>query len=191
MMSDWLFSGAMPLLWVAFCTVALYALIIVFARWSGVRSFAEMSTFDIAVTIALGSLMASVVVSKNPPLAQGAVAVATLYILQLGVSRLRSRYRAVEAVADNAPILLMGPGGEIKHENLRVARVTEDDLRCHLRRVNVSDVRHVRAMVMEGTGNINVLHGDHHDASDSAWILQGVRDYQAPPGSTRAGRASV
>ncbi|MES1928366.1 hypothetical protein SADO_03885 [Salinisphaera dokdonensis CL-ES53] len=181
MMSDWLFSGAMPLLWVGFCTVALYALIIVFARWSGVRSFAEMSTFDIAVTIALGSLMASVVVSKNPPLAQGAVAVATLYALQLGVSRLRCRYRTVEAMADNAPILLMGPGGEIKHENLRVARVTEDDLRCHLRRVNVSDPRQVHAMIMEGTGNINVLHGDHHDRSDNPWIMQGVRDYEARP----------
>ena len=182
MIPDWLFSGTTPLLWVGLCTVVLYCLIILFARLSGVRSFAEMSTFDIAVTIALGSLLASVVVSKNPPLAQGAMAVITLYALQLGVSWLRCRYRAFEAVADNAPILLMGPGGDIKHENLRVARVTEDDLRCHLRRVNVSDRRHVRAMIMEGTGNINVLHGDHHDASDDPWILQGVRDYEADSG---------
>ncbi|MGB7757298.1 MAG: YetF domain-containing protein [Salinisphaera sp.] len=177
MFNDWFISHPANLVWVALCTIALYAVIVLAARLSGVRSFAEMSTFDIAVTVALGSLVASVVVSKNPPLLQGVVAVATLYALQLVVSQLRSRFSAVEAMADNRPILLMGPGGEIKHANLRVARVTEDDLRAHMRRANISDPTRVRAMVMEGTGNINVLHGEHHDPSHAPWILQGVRDY--------------
>lgn len=71
----------------------------------------------------------------------------------------------------------MGRGGEIKHANLRAARVTEDDLRAHLRRANVSDVRQVHAMVMQGTGRINVLHGDGHDLAERPWILDDVRDY--------------
>lgn len=177
MVSSWLVSHPSNLVWVVVSTIGLYAVIVAAARLSGVRSFAEMSAFDIVVTIALGSLLATVVVSKNPPLLQGVVAVATLYVMQLVVSRLRSRFAAIEAVADNRPILLMGAGGEIKHANLRVARVTEDDLRCHLRRANISDTSHVCAMVMEGTGNINVLHGDHHDLGDAPWILRGVRDY--------------
>lgn len=181
MFSDWFGADGVHLAGVVLSTVGLYLAIIVMARLSGVRSFAQMSAFDIAVTIALGSLLASVVVSKDPPLLQGGVAVVTLYALQLGVSHVRSRTRAGERLTDNRPILLMGRGGDIKHANLRVARVTEDDLRSHLRRVNVSDTRQVVAMVMEGTGNINVLHGDHHDLSERAWILQGVRDYTKPP----------
>lgn len=177
MFNDWFISNPSNLIWVVLCTVALYLVVIALARLSGVRSFAEMSTFDIVVTIALGSMIASVVVSKNPPLLQGVVAVATLYSLQLFVSQLRSRFSSVEAIADNRPILLMGPGGEIKPANLRVARVTEDDLRTHLRRANVSDRRRIRAVVMEGTGNINVLHGDQHDLDAHPWILEGVRDY--------------
>lgn len=177
MLNDWLVSHPSNLVWVVLCTVVLYLVVVALARWSGVRSFAEMSTFDIVVTIALGSMIASVVVSKNPPLLQGLVAVATLYVLQLLVSRLRSRCSAFEAATDNRPILLMGPGGEIKHANLRVARVTEDDLRAHMRRANVSDARQVHAMIMEGTGNINVLHGEHHELGDEPWILHGVRDY--------------
>lgn len=176
MFNDWFASSPANLIWVALSTVALYILVVVAARLSGVRSFAQMSAFDIIVTIALGSLVATVVVSDSPPLIQGVVAVATLYLLQFIVSHLRSRFGAAETVADNRPILLMGPGGEIKHANLRVARVTEDDLRCHLRRVNVSDLQSICAMVMEGTGNINVLYGDHGDL-DEAWVLHGVRDY--------------
>ncbi|WP_423822572.1 YetF domain-containing protein [Salinisphaera sp. SPP-AMP-43] len=176
-MKDWFISNPSNLVWVALCTFILYLVVVAVARLSGVRSFAEMSTFDIVVTIALGSMVASVVVTKKPPLLQGVVAVLTLYALQLVVSHLRSRYCHIEAVADNRPILLMGPGGEIKHANLRVARVTEDDLRSHMRKANVSDPRQVQAMVMEGTGNINVLHGEGHDLSDQPWILDGVRDY--------------
>lgn len=177
MISNWLISNPFNLLWVVLCTVVLYAVIILAARLSGVRSFAQMSAFDIAVTIALGSMIATVVISKNPPLLQGVVALATMYSMQLIVSQLRSRFYWAERVADNRPILLMGPGGEIKAANLRVARVTVDDLRSHLRQANVSDCTQVRAMVMEGTGSINVLHGDHHDADKHAWILEGVRDY--------------
>ncbi|RJS92843.1 DUF421 domain-containing protein [Salinisphaera sp. Q1T1-3] len=176
-MSEWFLAGPQALLWIVVSTIGMYILIILCARFSGVRSFAEMSTFDIVVSVAIGSMVASVVVSKNPPLLQGAAAVITLYALQLAISHVRSIRRTAEKVIDNRPILLMGEGGMIRHGGLRVARVTEDDLRTHLRAANVSDPRAVRAVIMEGTGTINVLHGEHHALTDGAWILHGVRDY--------------
>ena len=99
-------------------------------------------------------------------------------MLQLAVSHLRARRRAAERAVDNRPILLMGEGGVLRHRNLRVARVTEDDLRTHLRAANVSDPADVRAVVMEGTGTIHVLHGAHPALTEERpWILDNVRDY--------------
>lgn len=180
MESDWFTASGGALLAVVLGTIGLYLVILTLARWSGVRSFAQMSTFDIAVTIAIGSLMASTIVAEDPPLVQGAVALFTLYALQLITSRLRARSRAVERTTDNRPILLMGPGGTIKWRNLQAARVTESDLRTHLRQANVCDPTTVQAVVMEGTGRINVLHGEGGRLEPSAWILEGVRDYEAP-----------
>lgn len=174
---DWFAPALTPLLWVALSTLAFYITLVVFARWSGVRSFAEMSTFDVAVTIAVGSLVAATVVAEEPPLIHGIVAVAGLYGLQLLVSRLRMHYRFMEVATDNAPILLMGAGGELKPANMRVARVTEDDIRGHLRQANVTDVSTVHAMIMEGTGRINVLHGGPGPLPRDSWLLKGVRDY--------------
>jgi len=173
---DWFVPALAPIGWVVLGTLGMYATILVFARWSGVRSFAQLSTFDIAVTIAIGSLMATTVAAENPPLLQGVAAVVTLYALQLGVSRLRSRWRPIEVAVDNAPILLMGAGGEMLRANMRVARVSEDDLRAHLRAANCTDRASVQAVVMEGTGKINVLHGSRALRRDG-WILEGVRDY--------------
>lgn len=174
MWSDW-FLPALPVIRVALATGGMYLTLLVFARWAGVRSFAEMSAFDIAVTIAYGSLLAAMV-TEDPPLLLGMAAVATLYGIQLAVSRLRSRSSAVEAAVDNAPLLLMGPRGELMRENMRLGRVTEDDLRCHLRKANVADPATVQAVVMEGTGAINVLHGHDGALPANAWVLEGVRD---------------
>ncbi|SDF43566.1 Protein of unknown function [Limimonas halophila] len=181
MMLEWFAPALWPIVWVAASTAGMYLAVLGLARWSGVRSFAQMSTFDIAVTIAIGSLLATTVAAKNPPLLQGLAAVATLYTIQLIVSRLRVRWDRVERTVDNAPILLMGSGGELKHANMRVARITEDDLRCHLRKANVVDPAQVQAVVMEGTGTIHVLH--HHGAALpwASWILHNVRDYSATP----------
>lgn len=176
MTTDWFTATPGMLVGVAVKTGILYFIIIVATRICGVRSFAQLSTFDIAVTIALGSLIANIIVQKDPPLLQGVVALVCLYGLQLSISHLRNYLRCFERFTDNRPILLMGRGGEIKHANLRVARVTVDDLRGHLRQANVSDLSTVHAMVMEGTGAIHVLHGPH-DLGSNSWVLENIRDY--------------
>ncbi len=177
MATDWFIGFPASLVFVVLSTAGMYLTVLGLARWSGVRSFAQMSTFDVAVTIAIGSLLASSILSKEPPLLQGMVAAASLYGLQLFVSRLRCASERWRRTVDNGPILLMGPGGEMLRENMRVARITEDDLRCQLRKANVIDPARIEAVVMEGTGNVHVLHGHDVPPGPDAWILKNVRDY--------------
>ena len=177
-MLNWFIAEPRALTAVAASTLGMYVLLICCARISGVRSFAEMSTFDIAVSVAVGSLIATTVATSSPPLAQGAAALVVLYVLQLGVSHVRARRRIAERTVDNRPILLMGEGGVLRRRNMAIARVTEDDLRTHLRAANVSDPAEVRAVIMEGTGTIHVLHGEHPRLAESRpWILDNVRDH--------------
>lgn len=185
MTTDWFVDSYAALVLVVLCTVGMYLTVLGLARWSGVRSFAQMSTFDVAVTIAIGSLLASSILGQEPPLLQGVVAAASLYGLQLLVSRLRCTSDRWRRAVDNGPILLMGPGGEMLPENMRVARITEDDLRCQLRKANVIDPSRVEAVVMEGTGTVHVLHGHDNPPGPDAWILQNVRDYSAPAADRR------
>jgi uncharacterized membrane protein YcaP (DUF421 family) len=50
-------------------------------------------------------------------------------------------------------------GEEMLEENLRLSRVTPDDVRAKLRAANVLTKSQVRAVVLETTGDISVLHG--------------------------------
>lgn len=180
MWTDWFLAEPISLIWVLGSTLGMYVTVLILARSAGVRSFAEMSAFDVAVTIAIGSIIATSIATPEPSLLQGMIAVLGLYALQLTVSRWRMRSARMKNTVDNAPILLMGAGGRLLPENMATARVTEDDLRRQLRKANVVDPTTVQAVIMEGTGNVHVLHGHGQALPDNAWILQNVRDYDDP-----------
>jgi uncharacterized membrane protein YcaP (DUF421 family) len=60
----WLTGPFSALLMVAISTVLIYGSIIALSKLFGARSFSQMSGFDFAVTIALGSVIATTILSK-------------------------------------------------------------------------------------------------------------------------------
>ncbi len=156
---NWITTSGPAVLMVIVTAVGMYAALILLTRLFGLRSFSKMSGFDFAITVSIGSVLAGTVLTPNPPLLQALVALATLYVLQIGLAALRARSSSVADVVDNQPVLLMA-GSEILHENLRRVNVTEVDLRAKLREANVLSYDAVRAVVFETTGDVSVLHGD-------------------------------
>jgi uncharacterized membrane protein YcaP (DUF421 family) len=119
-----------------------------------------MSSFDFAITVAIGSIIASTILAKDPPLLLAIVALGILYIVQMVVASLRGSSTIMSKLVDNQPLLLMD-GRRIVEENLKKAKVTHDDLRAKLREANVTQMSQVKAVVMEATGDVSVLH--HQD----------------------------
>lgn len=155
--------------------LGIYVALVVLTRLAGLRSFSKLSSFDFAVTVAIGSLVASTILAADPPLARAVVALAALYGIQMTVAVLRSHSSAVRGMVDNAPLLLMD-GATILHDNLHRARVTEADLLAKLREANVLRMDEVRAVVMESTGDVSVLHGDPDGPGLEPALMEGVRD---------------
>lgn len=157
--------------------VGIYIVLLVLTRATGLRSFSKMSSFDFATTVAFGSIIASTLLSKNPPLANAAFALAVLYGLQYGVSQARHFSPRLQRLVDNEPLLLMA-GETVLHDNLRAARVTLDDLRSKLRMAGVTDRSQVLAVIFETTGDCSVLcNGDRLDP----WLLVQVRGAERIP----------
>ena len=173
--ADWLLTswGNVPL--IILTTVGVYSAIILLTRLNGLRSFSKMSGFDFAVTVAVGSLFAATIVAKNPPLLQGAAALATIFACQRAVASLRMQGKLLQTLLDNEPVFLM-KGQTIYYENLKKVRVTEDDLYGKLREANVLNLNQVRAVVFEPTGDVSVLHGDENGPELDDIILSGVKE---------------
>lgn len=160
---------------VALGGLGVYLAVIVATRIVGLRSLATMSAFDFAMTVAIGSLVASTVLSKDPPLLLAVVGLAALFALQMAVALLRQRFEWAAWLVDNRPVLLMEDGRMLERA-MRKEEVTQADLVAKLREANVLDLARVRAVVLESTGDISVLHGEVDEGVDDL-LLDGVRRY--------------
>lgn len=168
--SDWFVDTGADLWQVPASALIMLFVVIAAVRLIGLRSFSKMTSFDFAVTVSIGSILGGVV-SSSADVVDGAVAVASLLLTQALVSWLRARYGNLEQALDNTPLLLMD-GPTMLEDNLRRARVTERDVFAKLREANVTRLRDVRAVVLETTGDISVLHGSH---DVDPMILDGLR----------------
>jgi len=172
MWQDWIYTNWTAATMTVVSTVVFYFAIILFTRISGLRSFSKMSAFDFAMTIALGSLFASVVSSPSPPLLLGLLTLGLLYLGQSSIA-LGRRWSSLQHLVDNTPLLLMADG-QILESNLQKANVTRNDIRAKLREHNVHRYDKVKAVVFETTGDLSVL----HDADNSTFdddLLSDVR----------------
>jgi uncharacterized membrane protein YcaP (DUF421 family) len=154
--------------------VGIYFAVILFTRIAGKRSFSKMSSFDFAMTVAVGSIIATTVLSSSVSLAEGVVGLGAVYFLQITAALLR-RFKIFQEAIDNSPLLLM-KNQKILKENLRKARVTEGDLRSKLREANVLKLSQVRAVVFETTGDISVLHTNDENVALEDYLLTDVNE---------------
>lgn len=155
-----------------------YASLVFLLRISGRRTLSKMNAFDLVVTVALGSTLATVILSKDVTLAQGSLAFALLIGMQYLVTWTSVRKRWVRQLVTGEPALLFY-GGRYLTSALRHARVTEDEVRAAVRSSGKTEMWQVEAVVLETDGSFSVL-GRGAVAGESS--LDGV----AAPGSRDA-----
>ena len=147
------------------------AFVILLVRVIGLRSFSKMTAFDFVITLATGSLLASAgTVSSWPNYLQALVAIVALMGLQVILAIYRRSYGGASSPIENEPLILMRDGVFLDAA-LKASRVSRDDVLAKLRAANVLRLPDVRAVVLETTGDISVLHGDHLDDE----LMDGVR----------------
>jgi uncharacterized membrane protein YcaP (DUF421 family) len=157
--------------------IGIYAALLVLTRITGLRSFSKMSSFDFAITVALGSVVASTILAEDPSILVGAFGLAVLYGLQFLLSRFRRLTEAVERLVDNEPLVVMA-GEEVLSDHLDQTRMTEDDLRSKLRMAGVTHPSQILAVIFETTGDVSVI-----TTSDDIdpWLFEDVRGAEKIP----------
>lgn len=153
--------------------VPAYAALVLVLRVSGKRTLAKWSAFDSVVTIAIGSTLATVLLSRSTTLAQGLVALGLLVALQFVATWTSVRSRTVRRWLTSEPQLLIHHG-RILHDARCRARVTEGELRVALRQHGCLDPGEVAALVLEADGSFSMI---RQSVGRDAWALADVRGY--------------
>lgn len=135
--------------------------VIMLVRMLGLRSFSKMTAFDFIMTIATGSILAGAAQATEwPTFVQAIIATGSLFLFQYIAALARQHPKFVRSVLHNEPVFLMRHG-ELHTEALSKTRVTASDVYAKLREANALQLTKVYAVVLETTGDISLLHGDH------------------------------
>ncbi len=133
-----------------------YLALILFLRISGKRTLTKLNAFDLVVTVALGSTLSSIVLTKSVALLEGVLALATLIGLQFLITWSSVRSPRVKALIKSEPTLL-AHDGRLVEGAMRRQRMTWDDVLAALRSEGLDDLSQAAAVVLETDGSISVL----------------------------------
>lgn len=151
--------------------VLAYIALVLFLRFSGKRTLAKMNAFDLVVTVALGSTLATVLLAEHVALADGALAFALLVGLQFVVTWSSVRARWVRQLVTGEPVMLPHRGHFLPSA-LRHERVTRDEIRAAVRAAGLASPVEAEAVVLETDGTFSVIRRNEGGDLSS---LDGVR----------------
>lgn len=153
--------------------VLAYVVLVALLRTSGKRTLAKLNAFDLVVTVALGSTLATVLLSKDVSLAQGALGLALLVAMQFIVTWASVRIEWVRKAVRSEPKLLV-KRGEMLREAMQAQRVTESEVLAALRGAGVGRLEEVEGMVLETDGSFSVVRRSIEGAADTLRDVQGA-----------------
>ncbi len=146
--------------------VLAYVALIFFLRVSGSRTLSKMNAFDLVVTVSLGSTLATMLLSKDITLAQGALAFALLISLQYIVTWSSVRVKMIRRLVTGEPRLLFYQG-EFLPGALKRTRVTDAEIRSAIRAAGLLSLADAEAVVLETDGSFSVVRGAQPVAESS------------------------
>lgn len=144
------------LLRVALVGTAAYAALVTLLRLTGKRALAKLNAFDLVVTVALGSTLATILLSSDVSWSEGVTAFGLLLLLQFAVSRTATRVRRGRWAVTAHPTTVLRDGA-VDHDALRGQRVTEAELRQAVRASGVGGLDQVARVVLETDGTFSVV----------------------------------
>lgn len=179
---DYFFNGWPELGRTVIIAVLAYVALVFLLRVSGKRTLSKLNAFDLIVTVAFGSTLASVMMSKSVSLAEGVLAFALLIGLQFVITWLSVHYKPFSKLVKAEPRLLFFEGQYLESA-LQNERLTRGEVRAAVRSSGVASLSQVHAVVLETDGSLSVVKAEV--ASDNS-ALEGVKGWSERSQSSNA-----
>jgi uncharacterized membrane protein YcaP (DUF421 family) len=179
-----LFSSWSDIGRVVLASALAFLLIVALLRVVGQQALARMSGFDVVFTVTMGSVIATMAVSRDVSLADGVAALLTMLLLQELIRRFQSRSLRVHHLVREAPRVLLWDG-MLLEDRLRDSSVSADEVRAAVRKVGLRSLGDALIVVLENDGEWSVIAKSEGQSDESALFGLPIpgRHEQAPGGA--------
>ena len=184
------FDGWDNIVRVSVLTVLGYISMIFLLRISGKRTLSKMNAFDMVITFALGSALATVSLSKKVTLSEGVLAISLLIFMQFIITWLSVRYKSVKKLITNKPTMLLYKG-ELLWDEMKKQRIAKEEIDVSARKHGFSDLSEIDVIVLETTGELTVIKHVPENMDDSLMPISNFGKEDAFTGTKRKNKNST
>lgn len=153
------FNGWDPIIRIIVVGVLGYIGLVLILRISGKRTLSKMNAFDFVVTVALGSILATILLSKDVALAEGLTAFLVLIGMQYIVAWSSARSRKFSKLIKSNPKLLFYDG-ELLKDTMKSERILNVEVLQAARSSGLGSLHEAKAIILETDGSISVIQSE-------------------------------
>jgi uncharacterized membrane protein YcaP (DUF421 family) len=155
-MLDLLWSGWAELTRVLLVGTLAYFTIVLMLRGAGQQALTKMNAYGFVVTVALGSSLATALMSSHVKLDKAALAFMLLLALQRVFASLSRRYAWFRRLSNNEPALLFC-NGRMLPRAMSEQNVTEAELHSAIRSKGWGGHAEIEAVILETDGSFSII----------------------------------
>jgi uncharacterized membrane protein YcaP (DUF421 family) len=158
---DWhriLISDDLPLNYlseIAFRTFVMFMMLIIGLKFLSKRGVKQLSVFELAILIALGSAIGDPMFYNHVPVTFGIVVLIVVIFLYKVITTLTGKFKIIEVVLEGKPVLLL-KDGKIEHDNYKKIGLPFDKFFAELRLKSVDHLGQVSKAYLETSGEISI-----------------------------------
>lgn len=133
-----------------------YFVVLAGIRIMGKREFSQMSPFELVTLLLIPELVSQSIIREDFSIANGIIAVCSLFVIVFLMSLLSHRFRRVErAVAGTSSILIQN--GRMVPHTMDLERVSPDELFGEMRKAGLERLEQVKWGILEGDGRFSFI----------------------------------
>jgi uncharacterized membrane protein YcaP (DUF421 family) len=173
-MATWLVSQTGELVGVVGKALLMYATAVVGLRIAHRRTLSQWTAIDFAAAVAIGAIIGRTAVASDQSFLVGAVALITLLAAHAVVTLGRGNRWVAKAVDHRVRVLV--DHGQLRHDQLCLCGLTQNDVLAKLRERGVRDLGELRYVLYETKGELTIVPETGPDTGDGSLVQAGLRD---------------
>jgi uncharacterized membrane protein YcaP (DUF421 family) len=135
----------------------VYLFLLLLLRLTGKRTLAQITTFDFVLLLIISEGTQQALIGEDNSMINGAIVVSSLIGINILMSLLKQRYKWVDRLLDDIPLVIVADGKPLK-DRMDKARVDEEDVLDAAREVHgLEHMEQIRHAILERDGKISII----------------------------------
>lgn len=137
-------------------TIVMFLIVLIIIRLSGKRGVRQLSIFEIAIIVSLGSAAGDPMFYKDVAIVPALLVCAAIIVLYRLITWLTAKNERIEQWVEGKPVYII-EDGMFSIENITKDSLAKDEFFAELRQYNIEHLGQVKVAILETNGSISVL----------------------------------